>query len=168
MLKLFSLNHIESIIFKLNIDKIIDELITEWNTNLLSIWKGPKLKDGSWRNKKWEGRFGYYKLCKNWSDQNKSAVGHKLWLPVFRKLIEFIKEISLKYYNQSTRIREQFENILTYSCLYSIFTSKVAFPRTRLLPLFLDTAMTENWQIRKFFKSFDHNINIYQFKEEVK
>ena len=95
-------------------------------------------------------------------DQNKSKIAHKFWLPILKQLLQFINQIS----DNQISDNQLFKNILTYSCLYSIFKSKVAFPKTRLLPVFLDTAITENWKIRKYLKTFDQNLNIYQFKEQ--
>lgn len=134
---------------------------------LLSTWNGPKFRSTSWQNKKWEGKHGYYKLCKNWSDQNKSKVAHKFWVPLFEQILVFIRNLSLNQFKSDQLLQEKFKDITTYSCFYSICSSKVAFPKTRALPLFLDTAMTKNGQIRRYLKTLDANLNIFQFKEEV-
>eukprot|EP01083_Nonionella_stella_P249576 862848_1 len=85
ILSSFALNIDGDISFTLDKVSIINGLLTEFNNTLLSQWNGPKFRGNGWKTKKWEGKNGYYKLCKNWFDQNKCKISHTFWLPVLKQ-----------------------------------------------------------------------------------
>eukprot|EP01083_Nonionella_stella_P260847 888855_1 len=78
--------------FKLNFNDIITRLIYNWNNKLLVNWKGPKLKTSEWKNKLWEGKNGYFKLCKNWADQNAWKVSHVFWINIYESILQYIRK----------------------------------------------------------------------------
>eukprot|EP00484_Ammonia_sp_Unknown_P029466 CAMPEP_0197035378 /NCGR_PEP_ID=MMETSP1384-20130603/13200_1 /TAXON_ID=29189 /ORGANISM="Ammonia sp." /LENGTH=837 /DNA_ID=CAMNT_0042465439 /DNA_START=93 /DNA_END=2606 /DNA_ORIENTATION=+ len=145
--------------------EILDALKEEWDRKLLSNWSGPKLKSNSWQTKLWEGKNGYWKLCKNWADQNKYTVSHIFWCKVFQSVQQYCTDIAsaLQHLPQNAF----FVQCLKFTCLYAIFASKVGFPKTRLLPLLVNTVIAKNGKVKKYLREhFDDGLEIIKWKEQ--
>lgn len=154
--------------FKLEYDPILDDLISEYDDKLLNDWNGPKLKSTTWERKLWEGKDGYWKLCKNWADQNKYQVSHIFWCQVYTQIMIFIKSIATTQYPDNQLLYNQFLNCLKYACLYSIFAAKIGFPKTRLLPLLVNTVIAKNPVLKRYLqKEYDPELDISKWKEQV-
>jgi len=155
--------------FRLKCDGIIYEIIEEWNNTLLLKWNGIQSRNN--KNKletiRWEGKHGYFHKCTNYIDQYKNTVSHKLWLPVFQQLLDFINTIEINQYGDNKQLVELFKSCLTFSCIYGLFVSTIKFFQCSPKPIIINTAMVKNGKITRWLKEeIDAEMTIFCWREE--